>query len=139
MNGQGCDKDHKAARKWFELAAEHKIAEAQVNLADMLKNGWGGESDLQHAAELYKSAADQESFEGMWRLQEMMRLGMLGGSSVAKPHSLISKKATETNDANANFILGINHFSGFGGAKKDFNLAKIFLQKASYNSAKFFI
>lgn len=47
------------ARFWYQKAADHRLAEAEMNLAEMLIKGLGGPVDVSKAELLLKSAADQ--------------------------------------------------------------------------------
>lgn len=56
-NGQGIDKDDRAASRWYLAAAQHGDAEAQIRIASRYESGVGIGRDLGRAAAWYRGAA----------------------------------------------------------------------------------
>jgi TPR repeat protein len=59
QNGQGVPQDYTEAARWYRLAADQGLADAQSNLGQMYTLGNGVPQDYVEAARLYKLAADQ--------------------------------------------------------------------------------
>ena len=112
QQGQGVNQDDKQAVKWFRLAAEQGIAQAQHNLGVMYDNGWGVRQDYQTALKWYALAAEQGNaeaqlvlggmyFEGRGVSQDYVTAHMwaniaaVNGDKIApKLQSLIAKEMT---------------------------------------------
>ena len=58
-NGHGVAQSHKAAAKWYRLAAKQGHAPAQTILAVMYGSGLGMGQDFKEAVKWYKLAAEQ--------------------------------------------------------------------------------
>lgn len=58
-NGQGVEKDYKAAAKWYRMAAENGNAVAQNNLGTLYANGQGVAQNSNEAVKWYRMAAEQ--------------------------------------------------------------------------------
>lgn len=56
--GQGVEQSYEEAMKWYRLAAEQGLAEAEYALGDMYFNGTGVVKDNETALEWYEKAAD---------------------------------------------------------------------------------
>ena len=64
-NGNGVEKDHENAFKYYKLAADQGYDVAQNNVAMAYENGEGVEKDLKKAFEYFKLAADQGLAEAL--------------------------------------------------------------------------
>ena len=60
--GQGVSQDYEVAIKWYRLAAEQGLADAQFHLGDMYFNGRGVPQDYEAAEKWYRLAAKQGNF-----------------------------------------------------------------------------
>ena len=58
-NGEGVPQDDQEAVRWYRLAADQGLAQAQYNLGVMYANGEGVPQDDQEAVRWYRLAADQ--------------------------------------------------------------------------------
>ena len=58
MKGQGCKQSNTSAKKWFELAAQHKHPQALNSLAIFYEKGMDGVTDKEKSFEYYQKAAD---------------------------------------------------------------------------------
>jgi hypothetical protein len=65
-NGQGVPQGYKEALKWWRLAAEQEVAEAQVNLGLMYAKGQGVPQDYKEAVKWYRLAAEQENVDAQF-------------------------------------------------------------------------
>jgi len=67
-NGQGVPQDYVQAVKWYRLAAEQGVANAQVNLGVMYVNGQGVPRDYVQAVKWYNLAVSRYTpSEAEWR------------------------------------------------------------------------
>ena len=58
-NGKGVPQDYKEALKWFRLAAEQGVTEAQFGLGLMYAHGRGVPQDVKEALKWYRLAAEK--------------------------------------------------------------------------------
>ena len=65
------EQDCSEATKWYRLAAEQGLAEAQYNLGHCYYNGIGVEQDYSEAAKWYRLAAEQGDEEAIKALKEL--------------------------------------------------------------------
>jgi TPR repeat protein len=71
--GQGVPQDNKTAVKWWKLAAEQGIADAQFNLGLMYSTGQGVPQDNKTAVKWWKLAAEQGDAEAQKLARECER------------------------------------------------------------------
>ena len=98
-NGDDCEKDERAARECFAIAAGKGLAMAQHALALMYENGQGGPQDYAEAIRFYSMAADQEYAASQNNLGTLYELG----SGVAKSEDRAIfwyRKAAKNGDPN---------------------------------------
>ena len=74
-NGHGVLQDDKEAVKWFRMAAEQGITEAQLNLGYMYHKGEGVLQDYKEAVKWYRMAAEQGDADAQFNLGKMYRNG----------------------------------------------------------------
>ncbi|PAA88107.1 hypothetical protein BOX15_Mlig005775g2, partial [Macrostomum lignano] len=129
-NGTGCERSPTSARWWLQKAADLGQSEAQLKLAGMLIEGEGGPADSEKAVELLKSAADQGLPGALEALQQQMRRGAMKAKRMNSARKIVEEKAA-ANDKEALFLLGKNYLQGEGGFEQDFELAEMYLRKAS--------
>ena len=79
---QGVSEDDAEAVRWYRLAAEQGLAEAQVNLGVMYDNGEGVPEDDAEAAHWYRLAAEQ----GHAKAQLNVALQYITGEGVPVNH-----------------------------------------------------
>jgi TPR repeat protein len=72
-NGRGIPKNNKTAVKWYSLAAEQEIADAQFNLGVMYDNGKGVPQDYKTAVKWYSLAAEQGYAPAQYNLKRLER------------------------------------------------------------------
>jgi TPR repeat protein len=58
-NGQGIKQDYKEAFKWYELAADQGLTDAQLRIGLMYQLGQGIKQDYQLSEKFYRNAAKQ--------------------------------------------------------------------------------
>lgn len=73
MKGQGCEQSNTRAKKWFELAAEHKHPQALNSLAIFYEKGMDGVADKEKALEYYKKAADVGHVDAQTKVGMLLR------------------------------------------------------------------
>ena len=66
---QAATQDYATALKWFRLAAEQDVAQAQFNLGVFHENGYAVPQDLERARDWYQRAADQGLAEAVQKLK----------------------------------------------------------------------
>lgn len=59
MYGKGVEIDYKTAMQWFQLSAQQRNPEAQVNIGVLYLNGWGVPQNKVEAVAWFIKAADQ--------------------------------------------------------------------------------
>ena len=74
-NGQGVPQDYAEAVKWWRLAADQGIAQAQGNLGVMYRRGQGVPQDYKEAVKWYRLAADQGKAKAQTNLGVMYEYG----------------------------------------------------------------
>ena len=67
--------DYAQAVKWYRMAADQGLAEAQLNLGVMYANGYGVKRDDAQAVRLYRLAAEQGNNGAMVNLSRMQQQG----------------------------------------------------------------
>ena len=72
---RGVGRDFKKARRYYEMAAEDGIAEANFYLGEMYAEGRGVEYDFQQAAVYYRAAARSGHAEAAFRLGMLFKEG----------------------------------------------------------------
>ena len=87
LRGQGTDLDYIQARRWFEMAAEQGDADAQHNLALMLKRGLGGEPDPVGAYLWFSLSAEQGQEDSQERQQKLAVEMAPGADSPGREHA----------------------------------------------------
>ena len=69
--GEGVEKDHKEAIKWFRKAVGQNYADAQYSLGVMYDNGEGVEKNHKEAVNWFRKAAEQGYEEAKTALKEL--------------------------------------------------------------------
>lgn len=72
-HGEGVDRDHEQALKWFHLAAEQNDPEAQYNLGFMYGRGEGAKKNHRMSMEWFQKAASQGHSGAREILEKMFR------------------------------------------------------------------
>jgi hypothetical protein len=73
--GQGVPKDYKTAVKWYRLAAEQGLADAQTNLGFMYSKGRGVTQNKKTAVKWFRLAAEQGYADAQYNLGAMYYAG----------------------------------------------------------------
>ena len=73
--GQGFPKDYKTAVKWYRLAAEQGLADAQTNLGFMYSKGRGVTQNKKTAVKWFRLAAEQGYADAQYNLGAMYYAG----------------------------------------------------------------
>jgi TPR repeat protein len=111
-------KDDKEAAKWFRLAAEQGVADAQTKLAGMYEYGQGVPYDYALAAYWFRMAAEQGDVHGQWRLCDMYNKGR-GVGQDEEQSVYWCRKAADQNNAIGQYMLGDKYKDGLGVEQDD--------------------
>ena len=109
----GPEYSEKEALTWFERAAQHEYAPAQVNLAVMYMNGWGVPANYAAALHWLYAAAGQ----GFPRAYFNLGILFLNGQGVRQDYAEAFRwfqKGADANDADAEANLGWLYDQGLG-------------------------
>lgn len=126
--GRGVPRNFAEAAKWYRLAADQGVVEAQCNLGQMCQVGEGVDQSCKEAIHLFQSAADKGDAQAQHSLGEMHREG-LGVPQNHKEAAKWWRLAADQGDASAQCGLGCLHREGkgvaqsFGEALRWFRLA----------------
>jgi TPR repeat protein len=71
LKGQGVEKNELEAFKWYCMAAQQGLVQAQFNLGVMYENGRGVEKNELEACKWLQMAADQGLREAQWALRRV--------------------------------------------------------------------
>ena len=112
MAGAGA-KDYAEARKWFRLAADLGLAEAQLNLGVVCELGEGAPKDFQEAHNWFRKAADQGNASAQFSLGVLYERG-LGVTQDYAEAAQWYRKAADQGDAAAQLNLGTLSYHGRG-------------------------
>jgi hypothetical protein len=72
-DGLGVTQDFVEAAKWFRLAAEQGVAEAQYSLGFLFEKGFWVDKDPVEAAKWYRLAAEQNDQDAIDALKELQK------------------------------------------------------------------
>jgi hypothetical protein len=75
FNGQGVDQDDMEAARWYKMAAEQGLANAQYNLGVMYAAAQGVDKDDKEAVRWYRAAAEQGHSDAGFNLAVMYATG----------------------------------------------------------------
>jgi hypothetical protein len=134
LAGEGVAPDRKEAVKWFRLAADQGLGEAQYNLGVLYAAGDGVAKDPAAAMKWYRLAADQKIAKAQYALGTMYATG----KGVARDDAEAIKwyrKAAEQGYAVAQSHLGVKYLEGAGVAKDGAEAARWFRKAAEQNYA----
>lgn len=105
--------DPPAAARWYRLAAEQGVADAQNNLGAMYQNGLGVPLDLAEAAKWYRLAADQKLPVAKCNLGVLLMRGW-GVATDPEQGLRLLQEAAKDGDAGAQYKLGRTFLVGDG-------------------------
>jgi TPR repeat protein len=124
LNGDGVEKDEKAAFLQFQLAANDGHAAATFQYANCLEHGIGVDANLKSARKFYRRAAESGD------ASSMVRLGLLSRSDADKaPSFRWFQRAAEKGNRDA-FVLLADCFQKGLGVKANAVTAVSWLQRA---------
>ena len=112
-NGAGVPQDYGEARRWYRMAAEQGLAEAQSSLGLIYDNGTGVPQDYGEAARWYRMAAEQ----GLAEAQNSLGFMYDNGSGVPQDYGEAARwyrKAAEQGDVYAQYNLALMYIDGTG-------------------------
>ena len=75
QHGYGVPQDYSEAAKWYRLAADQGLAEAQIDLGRLYEDGHGVPQDYTEAAKWYRLAAEQGQADAQFGLGVLYRDG----------------------------------------------------------------
>ncbi|WP_316860655.1 tetratricopeptide repeat protein [uncultured Cohaesibacter sp.] len=131
LKGQGVPQDYKAAREWFQLAAEKDDREAQFNLAMLYARGDGIQKDLGKAIDLFEKASASGQKNAQFNLGLLYLNGQVVKQDLTKALDLISKSAKQ-GLAEAQYTLANLYRSDFFPAP-NLEQASYWMQQAAKN------
>lgn len=98
FNGEGVQKDHTEAAKWYLKAAEQGLAAAQYSLGSLYYTGIGVEKNTEEGLKWYRKAADQGVVGAQAILESIEESAKLSNS--------VKSSSTESGDTNTITIGG---------------------------------
>ena len=131
-NGLGVARDHGAALRWLEKAAEKHIPEAMTGLSDMYLKGIGVEKDVKRGFQLCEDAASIGFSEAQYRLAQLNYQGI----GCHKDYKIALKwleKAADQNHVKAKAMMGYVLLRHLGENRKDREKAVACLSDAAEN------
>jgi TPR repeat protein len=87
-NGWGVPQSNETALKWYTLAAEQGVTQAQVSLATMYRDGFGAEKDTVQARKWYAIAASLGDSNANYKLDDLA--GHMSAQEIAEGDSLVN-------------------------------------------------
>lgn len=123
LYGDGVPQDSAAAEKWYRLAAEQGVAEAQNKLGDLYYYGEGVPKDYTEAAKWYQMAAEQGNAGAQANLGFMYNYGHGVINDFAKAAEWF-RIAAEQGHAGAQYNLSVMYLQGNGVSKDSVEAAK---------------
>eukprot|EP00729_Bicosta_minor_P007499 gene7499-biopygen19922 len=127
--GEGVEKDHVEAVKWYRKSAEAGEVGAQFNFGLMYAKGEGVEQDHVEAAKWYRKSAEAELVDAQYNLGIMYSNGI----GVDQDHVEAAKwyrKSAEAGHERAQCNLGIMYANGEGVAQDHVEAAKWYRKAA---------
>ena len=115
--------------RWFRIAAERGLAEAQYNLGVMHADGRGVERNLAEAARWYRLAAEQGVAQAQYNLGTLYGLGLGVPMDEARGAQWLHK-AADQNMPEAQYNLGVLYEHG-RGVRLDGRAALVWYQRAA--------
>ena len=131
--GHVVDADQQIAKSWYEKSAKQNYSYAQNNLGNFYATG-RGDTELNYdiAIYWYKKAAAQGDVEAVYNLGQMYEFGF--GYAVNTLRAIEKYAiAAKQGHADAQYRLAVIHAYGKGGLGIDYDLAKLWLNKAADN------
>lgn len=129
QKGLGTPVDLKAAKDWFQKAADKNHPGAQFSLAMMLLDNSLGENDPEAAASLLENAANGGNVQAQYNLG-LVYAGRYGTAPDWKKAAEWFRKAGDQNYAEAQYNLGLLFLDG-NGVEKDQVAAADWLSRAA--------
>jgi len=129
-NGQGVDKDPKAALQWNLKAAEQGLPVAQHDVGVRYFQGMGVEQNYQEAAKWWEQAANAGLPDSQFNLGLMYYRGLGVRTDYPKAADLF-RKAAEQGHGQAQYSIGVMHAFGQGMEKNYAEALKWFREAAS--------
>lgn len=120
--GRGVPLNYEAAVRWFERAANRKLAPAQYRLGSLYEKGLGTRKNLDEARRLYRAAADQGHGKAMHNLAVLYAEG-IDGKPELKTAAGWFRQAAVRDIGDSQYNLGILYARGLGVEQ---NLAESF-------------
>ena len=102
------------AARWFGMAAEQGLAEAQLQLGSLYYKGQGVAQDFGQALYWFIQAAEHGNAEAQTNLGYIYDKAMAGVAQDYKKAVAWYRKAAEQGYANAQFDLGMMYYEGLG-------------------------
>lgn len=125
--GEGIEKNHKEAGKYYQLAADKGHKEAQNALALIYKEGLCGlDKDPQKAFFYFQASANQGHMESQWALAVIYRIGMWGVTKNLKESLKWFELSANQGYKEAQYQLGSDYIEG-DGVDKDLEKGLHFL------------
>ena len=124
----GLEPDYQESFKWYKMAANKGMEEAEYIVAKCYEEGKGVKKDLKKAFELYKSASEKGDAEAINALGQYYMHGLVVKSDESKAYSLF-KKSVGLGCVDALYNLSACYLKGIG-VEADFLKARVLKAKA---------
>jgi len=128
--GLGMARNDREAAKWYALAAEQGVPEAQFQYALMLIDGNFVKKDMQAAYALMQSAAEAGNRLAQFNFAQMLIQREPGGKGLEKAVSYY-ERAAESRLADAQYAMSQIYANGAGGKSPDAAKARRWLELAA--------
>jgi len=129
MAGIGTTPDPAAAATWFRKAAKKGHTKAQIELANLLKDGRGIEQNINLAKKLYVMAAKDGAAEALYALGVMFETGT-GVEKDPRKAATFFKEARSGYDLRSFVIFGSLYRQGLGFPQDDKKAYDLFIRSA---------
>eukprot|EP00729_Bicosta_minor_P017662 gene17662-biopygen9417 len=133
--GEGVEKDHVEAVKWYRKAAEAGFADAQYNLGNMHRTGFGVEQDHVEAAKWFRKAAEAGHAMAQFNLGYKYDNGKGVELDHVEAAKWYRKAAAGAGNAMAQCNLGFMYHNGKGVQQDHVEAAKWFRKAAEEGNA----
>lgn len=128
--GLGVPRDQGEAARWYELAAEQGIDEAQFQLAMILLESEVVQNDGERALGLLQRAANAGHANAQFNLAQLI-LSENAGTAEIEQAVAYYEMAAESGVADAQYALALAYYEGLGGKPHDINAAHEWMERAA--------
>lgn len=130
IDGQGVEKNEKAAFSWYLKSAKKGYVQAQNNLAACYRDGIGTSQDCKQAIKWFTEAANKGDVES----QNSLGYAYVTGECATKDYSKALKwykKAANAGSSAGQYSLGLMYLKGYGVTKSNQQAIELFEKAAA--------